>query len=71
MSEYYGDQKEAQKWVCAKCNVSLDTQKIMVSYLGNSYPVELLSCPQCGQTLVTEDLAYGRMSEVEKALEDK
>jgi hypothetical protein len=43
----------------------------MVSYLGNSFPVELMCCPNCGLVLVPEDLALGKMVEVEKALEDK
>jgi hypothetical protein len=59
------------QWVCTKCNLPLETAKIMVSYLGNSYPVDLLRCPQCGQTLVPEELALGKMADVEKALEDK
>jgi hypothetical protein len=59
------------QWVCTNCNLPLETAKIMVSYLGNSYPVDLLRCPQCGQTLVPEELALGKMADVEKALEDK
>ena len=43
----------------------------MVSYLGNSYPVDLLRCPKCGLVLVPEDLALGKMAEVERAVEDK
>lgn len=59
------------QWICSKCNLPLTIGKVMVSYLGNSYPVDLLHCPQCGLVMVTEDLALGRMVEVEKALEDK
>lgn len=43
----------------------------MVAYLNNAYPVDLLSCPHCGLVLVPEDLALGKMVEVERALEDK
>jgi hypothetical protein len=42
-----------------------------VSYLGNTFPVDLLRCPNCGLTLVTEDTALGKMADVEKLLEDK
>jgi hypothetical protein len=42
-----------------------------VAYLGNAYPVDLLRCPQCGLVFVPEELALGKMVEVEKALEDK
>ena len=65
------DQQFSGDWVCAKCSVPLEVSKITVSYLGSSYPVELLCCPKCGLTLVTEDLALGRMADVEKTLEDK
>ncbi|HML40995.1 MAG TPA: hypothetical protein PKD23_09950 [Bellilinea sp.] len=44
---------------------------MMASYLGNSFPVDLMRCPQCGLTLVSEELALGKMAEVERALEDK
>lgn len=62
---------ESTQWMCARCNSPLEASKVMVSYLGNSYPVDLLCCPKCHLTLVTEDLALGRMAEVEKSLEDK
>ena len=45
--------------------------KVDISYLGNSFPVELLKCPNCGLVLIPEELALGKMAEVEKALEDK
>jgi hypothetical protein len=44
---------------------------VNVAYLGNAFPVELLRCPQCGLTFVPEELALGKMAEVEQALEDK
>ncbi|NMC85048.1 MAG: hypothetical protein GYA58_07150 [Anaerolineaceae bacterium] len=58
-------------WTCSKCHVPLEPGKVMVSYLGNSYPVDLLRCPKCGLVLVPEDLALGKMAEVERAVEDK
>jgi len=57
--------------LCAKCNVALARGKVTVSYLGSSFPVELPRCPSCGQVYVPEDLALGKMLQVEKALEDK
>jgi Zn-finger nucleic acid-binding protein len=58
-------------WLCAGCGVALQPGKVNVSYLDNAYPVELLRCPRCGLTWVPEELALGKMAEVEKALEDK
>jgi hypothetical protein len=35
------------------------------------FPVDLLRCPKCRQVFIPEELARGKMSEVEKLLEDK
>jgi hypothetical protein len=58
-------------WMCANCNVPLETGKVDVAYLGNAFPVDLLKCPNCGLVLIPENLALGKMVEVEKQLEDK
>jgi hypothetical protein len=65
------DQTQGNNWLCAACGIALQTGRVSVSYLGNAYPVELLRCPRCGLTYVPEDLALGKMAEVEKTLEDK
>jgi len=70
MSQYV-DLTAYQGWVCAKCGQPLEVSKVDVSYLGSSFQVDLLKCPQCGLVLVPEELALGKMAEVEKALEDK
>jgi len=68
-------EKEANQtlpaWSCMKCSVPLETGKVNVGYLGSVFPVDLLRCPKCGQVFVPEDLAVGKMIEVEKLLEDK
>ncbi|MEW6697754.1 MAG: DVU_1557 family redox protein [Bacillota bacterium] len=64
------DQAE-QHWQCVKCGVILRPGKVNISYLGSSFPVELLKCPQCGLVFIPEDLVMGKMLEVEKSLEDK
>lgn len=56
---------------CLKCGVPMEPGKVTVSYMGSSFPVDLLKCKKCGLVLITEDLALGKMLEVEKALEDK
>ncbi len=58
-------------WSCTKCSLPLEMAKVPVSYLGNEFPVDLLKCPGCGLVFVPEDLALGKMAEVEKLLEDK
>jgi hypothetical protein len=57
--------------VCTKCNLPLKIAQVTVKYLDSAFPVELPQCPQCGATYVPEELAVGKMLEVEKALEDK
>ena len=70
MSDYV-DLSAYAGWVCGDCGQSLVPGKVDISYLGNSFPVDLLRCPLCGLVLVPEELALGKMAEVEKALEDK
>lgn len=56
---------------CLKCGSPLESDKVSVKYLGSSFTVDLLQCKQCGHVLITEQLALGKMLEVEKTLEDK
>lgn len=70
MSQYV-DLSAYAGWLCVDCGEPLVPGKVDISYLGNSFQVELLKCPHCGQVLIPEELALGKMVEVEKALEDK
>lgn len=70
MSQYV-DLSMYQGWTCVDCGEALVPGKVDISYLGNSFPVDLLKCPKCGLVLIPEELALGKMAEVEKALEDK
>ncbi|MCL6561358.1 MAG: hypothetical protein K6U74_21755 [Firmicutes bacterium] len=58
-------------FVCLKCGIPMEPGKVSVSYMGSSFPVDLLKCKKCGLVLITEELALGKMLEVEKTLEDK
>lgn len=58
-------------WVCGKCQRPMELRKVSVTYMDGSFPVDLPVCPSCGQVFVPEELALGKMAEVEKALEDK
>ncbi len=60
-----------QTWMCDNCNIPLQPDKVDVAYMGNAFPVELLKCPNCGLVFIPEDLALGKMVDVEKQLEDK
>lgn len=57
--------------VCCKCQIPLVLGKVTLAYLGSTFPVELYKCAQCGLVYIPEELANGKMKQVEAALEDK
>ncbi len=59
------------EWVCGRCGCPLEQKTLPVTYLGSAFDVSLPYCPVCGQTLVPQSLARGKMLEVEGLLEDK
>lgn len=65
------DWSEELKWRCADCEVPLKLGQVTVSYMGNDFTTDMPHCPRCGQIVVSESLAMGKMAEVEKILEDK
>jgi Zn-finger nucleic acid-binding protein len=58
-------------WICDKCNQELKLKKVTARYLEGSFEIELMKCPGCGMVYIDEELAMGKMLEVEKELEDK
>ncbi|AKN33873.1 DNA-binding protein [Clostridium sp. P21] len=62
---------EKTPWICDKCNKELELKQVKVRYLGGNFEVELMQCPECKMVIINEDLALGKMLEVEKGLEDK
>ncbi len=68
-SQYTGS--EDTQWKCARCNRELLVGPVEIEYLGNRFTTELAKCPHCGFVLVSEELALGKMAEVEQMLEDK
>ena len=62
---------EDMDWFCQPCGEALQPAPVELSYLGSVFAVELPVCPRCGAVLISEELAIGRMLEVEKLLEDK
>ena len=66
-----GGETAESPWHCAKCDRPLELETIVVCYLKHDFPVNMLKCPTCGFVLVEEELALGKMAEVEQLLEDK
>ena len=62
---------EDLEWRCAACDEALVPMPVTVAYLGSEFTTELPKCPRCGMVLISEELALGKMAEVEEILEDK
>jgi hypothetical protein len=62
---------EDMEWRCFKCNQPLAVGPALVDYLGNELTTDLPMCPTCSKVLISEQLAVGKVAEVEKILEDK
>jgi ribosomal protein S27AE len=62
---------EARIWKCGRCDRELVMKKTVLVYLGHSVAHEIPTCPKCGKVFISEELAEGRMAEVEQQLEDK
>ena len=57
--------------VCFKCQKELIPEKTNFTYLGHSFYTDVLKCPQCREVFIPEDMAKGRIADVEMQLEDK
>jgi len=62
---------EDMDWVCCRCGQRLVAGPVTVEYMGNQFTTDLPRCPACGLVHISEDLATGKMAEVEQLLEDK
>jgi hypothetical protein len=58
-------------WTCAACEVALEKRKTVFNYLERSFTHEVDVCPKCGAVMIPDELAEGKMAEVEEQLEDK
>jgi uncharacterized protein with PIN domain len=65
------DHSNGQRIVCEKCQLPLANAKTKLTYQGVKFEADLLRCPKCRQAFVPEELAVGKMHELEITLEDK
>lgn len=57
--------------ICNKCNCTLENIEIHVTYLERHFTHKVPRCPKCGQVYIPEEIAEGKMAQVEKSLEEK
>jgi RNase P subunit RPR2 len=62
---------EQDEMICGRCDVAMVPMKSTFSYLKREFKHTVLRCPICGQIYIPEDLAKGKMREVEAILEEK
>jgi YgiT-type zinc finger domain-containing protein len=62
---------DEKKLICFSCKLELVMKKTNFTYLGHSFFTDIPRCPGCGMVYISEDLARGRISDVEMQLEDK
>ena len=58
-------------WMCSRCKMPLVMKKTTFRYLGRNVTHEVSRCPDCGKVFIPQNLAEGRMAEVEQQIEDK
>ena len=56
---------------CFHCKLPMELQKTNFHYMGMSFSTELPRCPVCGLVHIPQELAEGKMAEVEMELEEK
>jgi hypothetical protein len=49
----------------------MQPEKKTLVYLGRHFHVNLPACPSCGRVYLSEELARGKVADVERELEDK
>ncbi len=64
-------QEHDMQIICEQCQIALTKAKVKLSYMNMLFDAELLRCPKCGQIFIPEDLAQGKIHDVEIALEEK
>ena len=63
--------EEEEALECCKCHKKLVLRKTQFHYMGFSFHTDLPCCPCCGQVYISEELARGKIAEVEMELEEK
>jgi hypothetical protein len=62
---------EPLTWCCAACEVALAMATVKLTYLDETFAVDLPACPSCQRVFISEENAVQKMALAEKMLEDK
>ena len=65
------EESSNNKLICAKCRVPLEEGLVDFNYMGYAFSAEVPRCPQCGYVYISEELAAGKIRDVEASLEIK
>ena len=57
--------------ICGRCRRPLEPREVTFEYMGHHFTHVLPVCPQCGQIYISEELAGGKIRDVEMMLEQK
>lgn len=73
MNEQYHERYKLTpgEFFCERCGVPLENGRVVLQYMGDDFPIEMPKCPKCGLMFIPEELALGKILQVERALEDK
>lgn len=59
------------KFHCRKCGVDMEPAETYFEYLGHGLHTKLPRCPKCGEVYIPEEMAMGKIADIERSLEDK
>lgn len=57
--------------LCNHCGIELEEIETKFQYLGHEFSHKIPRCPKCGQVFIAEELATGKISEIEMLFEEK
>lgn len=66
-----GEDAPGEHVKCTRCNVPLEKMEAHITYLDRHFSHKVPRCPRCGQVFITEEIADGKMAQLEKSLEEK
>lgn len=65
------EEKPDEKLMCSRCQCPLELIELRITYLDRHFTHKVPRCPKCGQVFIPQELAEGKMSQLEKSLEEK